>query len=52
MFLISEPRPKLFHDQTHKNKCLDNLFVVHKGYPGLKQESQVMSPSRTILLIS
>jgi hypothetical protein len=24
------------HDQTHTNKCLDNFFVGHKVYSGLK----------------
>jgi hypothetical protein len=38
------------HDQTHANECLDNFFVGHKAYPGLKQESRVMSPSKTIPL--
>jgi hypothetical protein len=42
--------PLSLHDQTNANECLDNFFVRHKVYPGLKQESQVMSPSKTIPL--
>jgi hypothetical protein len=38
------------HDQAHTNKCLDNFFVEHKVYTGLKQESRVMSPFKTIPL--
>jgi hypothetical protein len=28
--------PLSLHDQTHKNKCLDNFFVGHKVCLGLK----------------
>jgi hypothetical protein len=42
--------PLSLHEQTLKNKCLDNFFVGHKVYPSLKQEFRVMSPSKTILL--
>ena len=28
--------PLSLHDQTHTNKCLDNLFVGHKSVPELK----------------
>jgi hypothetical protein len=42
--------PLSLRDQTHTNKCLDNFFVGHKVYPSLKQESQVMSPSKTMSL--
>jgi hypothetical protein len=42
--------PLSLHHQTHANKCLDNFFVGHKVYPGLKQESRVMSPPTTIPL--
>jgi hypothetical protein len=44
--------PLSLHDQTHTNKSLDNFFVGHKVYLGLKQESRVMSPSKTIPLFS
>jgi hypothetical protein len=36
--------------QTYTNKHLDNFFVGHKVYLGLKQESRVISPSKTIPL--
>jgi hypothetical protein len=42
--------PLSLHDQTHTNKCLDNFLVGHKMYPGLKQESRVISPSKTMSL--
>jgi hypothetical protein len=42
--------PSSLHDQTHKNKGLDNIFVGPKVYPDLKQESRVMFPSTTIPL--
>jgi hypothetical protein len=31
----------LLHDQTHANECLDNFFVGHKVYLGLKLGSRV-----------
>jgi hypothetical protein len=37
--------PLSLHDKTHTNKCLDNFLVGHKVYSGLKQESQITSPS-------
>ena len=44
--------PFSLHDQTHTNKCLNNLLVGHKLYLGLNQESWVMPPSKTIPLFS
>jgi hypothetical protein len=54
MFLFSEPQPKfeIVHDQTHTNKCVDNFLIGRKVYPSLKQESQVMFPTKTIPLFS
>jgi hypothetical protein len=37
---------------THTSKCLDNFLVEPKVYLDIKKGSQVMSPFRTILLIS
>jgi hypothetical protein len=42
--------PLSLHDQTHTNKCLDNFFAGNKVYSGLKQESRVIFPSKTIPL--
>jgi hypothetical protein len=42
--------PLSLHDRTHAKKCLDNFFVGHKVYSGLKQESRVMFPSKIISL--
>jgi hypothetical protein len=39
------------HDQTPKNKCLDNFFVGPKVYPDLKQESRVIFPSKNHSLV-
>jgi hypothetical protein len=63
MFVTCLPKPKTrpcyhdpnlnfplsLHDQAHANGCLGNLFVGHKVYPDLKQESRVISPSKTNL---
>jgi hypothetical protein len=40
-----------FYNQAHINECLDNLFVGWKMHADLKQESRVISPSKTIPLL-
>jgi hypothetical protein len=39
------------HDQTHVSGCLGNLFIGHKVYLGLKQESRVIVSSHNHSLV-